>query len=54
MLFVPIDGSFAQEVRDLPLWERVNPDNAVAIRDAFRESGLLVFRRQSLSETELL
>lgn len=49
-----INGSFAQEVKDLPLWMPVAAPDATAIRDAFRECGVLVFRRQSLSESELL
>lgn len=50
----PIGDSFVQEVKDLPLWGPVDDAEAAAIRDAFRESGVLVFRRQSLSERELL
>lgn len=50
----PIDGSFALEVRDLPLWKPVTDSDATALRDAFRQAGVLVFRRQSLSEEELL
>lgn len=48
-----INGGFAHEVRDCALWEPV-VDAAAAIRDAYREHGVLVFRRQSLSEGELL
>lgn len=48
------DGSFAKAVHDLPLWEPVGDADTAAIRDAYRESGVLVFRRQSLSEAELL
>jgi alpha-ketoglutarate-dependent taurine dioxygenase len=54
MRIEPIGGGFAQEVIDLPLWEPVGETDAAAIRDAYRESGVLVFRRQSLSERELL
>jgi len=49
-----IDGGFAYEVSDLPLWEPVGKAEATAVREAFRETGVLVFRRQSLSEPELL
>jgi taurine dioxygenase len=49
-----IAGGFAREVKDLPLWQPVSGSDAAAIRDAFREAGVLVFRRQSLSERELL
>ncbi len=54
MRIEPIAGSFAHEVKDLPLWEPVDVHDAVAVREAFRESSVLVFRRQSLSEPELL
>lgn len=49
-----IGGSFAQEVRELPLWKPIGATEATVLRDAFRQSGVLVFRRQSLSEEELL
>jgi alpha-ketoglutarate-dependent taurine dioxygenase len=49
-----IAGSFAHEVKDLPLWEPVEEIDAAGVRDAFRQCGVLVFRRQSLSERELL
>ena len=54
MRIKPIGNSFANEVHDLPLWKPTDPAAATAIRDAFRRSGVLVFRRQSLSEEELL
>ncbi len=49
-----IGGGFAREVSELPLWKTVGETDAEAIRDTFRMSGVLVFRRQSLSEGELL
>ena len=49
-----IAGTFAQEVQDLPLWDPIRETDAAAVREAFRECGVLVFRRQSLSERELL
>jgi taurine dioxygenase len=49
-----IDGGFAHEVSDLPLWSVIGDSDASAIRDAYRQFGVLVFRRQSLSEQELL
>lgn len=49
-----INGGFAHEVKDCPLWEPVTDANAAAIRAAYREYGVVVFRRQSLSERELL
>ena len=54
MRIEPIGDSFANEVRDFALWRTVDAAAAKAIRDAFRQSGVLVFRRQSLSEEELL
>ena len=49
-----IDGSFAREVHGLQLWQPVDGADAEALREAFREAGVLVIRRQSLSEEELL
>ena len=54
MRIEPIGDSFANEVHDLPLWKTIGVVEADAIRDSFRRSGVLVFRRQSLSEEELL
>ena len=54
MDFVSADGSFACEVKNTALWETPTGDDAQAIREAYREHGVLVFRRQSLSERELL
>ena len=49
-----VDGSFVQEVKNLPLWEPIGEGDAAAIRNAYLDSGVLVFRRQALSEDELL
>ncbi|MBL4722095.1 MAG: TauD/TfdA family dioxygenase [Alphaproteobacteria bacterium] len=49
-----VGDSFAHEVHDLPLWGSVSDSDAADIRDAYRQYGVLVFRRQSLSEKELL
>lgn len=49
-----IDGSFAREVHDLQLWRGVSPAQLEQLRETWRESGVLVFRRQSLSESELV
>ncbi len=51
---VPSANSFAHEVRGLNLWEPISEPNASAIRTAYREHGVLVFRRQALGEQELL
>ena len=54
MEFVSAGGSFACEVTDAALWETPEGADAAAIRAAYREHGVLVFRRQPLSESELL
>jgi len=54
MEFVSANGSFACEVKGAALWETPTTDDAQAIREAYREHGVLVFRRQSLSERELV
>ena len=41
-------------MKNTALWETPTGDDAQAIREAYREHGVLVFRRQSLSERELL
>jgi alpha-ketoglutarate-dependent taurine dioxygenase len=54
MEFVSAAGSFACEVNGSALWETQASGDALKIREAFQEHGVLVFRRQSLSERELL
>ena len=49
-----IDGSFAREVKDIDLWKPVSDADRAAIRQAYAEAGVLVFRRQALSEDELV
>jgi taurine dioxygenase len=49
----PIGGSFAMEVKGVPLWEPLDAATEDAIREAYRTHSLLVFRRQPLSEDEL-
>lgn len=51
---VPSGNSFAHEVRGLNLWQPISAADADAIRTAYRDHGVLVFRRQALSEKELL
>ena len=51
---VPSGNSFAHEVRGLNLWQPISDADADAIRAAYRDHGVLVFRRQALSEKELL
>lgn len=50
----PIDGSFALEVTGVQLWNGLQPDELRRVREAWIDSGVLVFRRQSLSEGELV
>jgi alpha-ketoglutarate-dependent taurine dioxygenase len=54
MEIVSIDGSFAREVRGVRLWEGLGPAQLEEIRAVWRECGVLVFRRQALSESELV
>jgi taurine dioxygenase len=48
----PLAGSFAAEVRGLRLWEKLGLADVECLRRLFAEHGVLVFRRQSLSEDE--
>lgn len=49
-----IDGSFAREVVGLETWHGLTPDQIAELRAAWADCGVLVFRRQSLSEPELV
>ena len=49
-----IGNSFAREVRNLALWSVADPQRFAEIRQAWGECGVLVFRKQSLSEDELV
>lgn len=49
-----INDSFAREVRGLNLWQSLDGDAGTTLRDAFAEHPVLVFRRQALSEDELI
>lgn len=51
---IPIHGSFAREVRGVALWQELAGAAGAALRAAFAEHPLLVFRRQALGEDELL
>lgn len=48
----PIDGSFAREASGLELWRELPEPALEALRDAWTRHGVLVFRRQALSEDE--
>ncbi len=47
-----INGSFAHEVMGMRLWEPQSDDVVMTVRDLWARHGVLVFRRQSLSEQE--
>jgi alpha-ketoglutarate-dependent taurine dioxygenase len=49
----PIYGGFAREVVGLDLWKPLAGADVEALRRAWTAAGVLVFRRQSLSEDEL-
>jgi len=49
-----IDGSFAREVKGIQLWQPMAAADRAAMLEAFSEAGVLVFRRQALSEEELV
>src|SRR3974390_972671 len=49
----PLSGSFAHEVVDLQLWELEDRSTVDQLRQLWAHHAVLVFRRQSLSETEL-
>jgi taurine dioxygenase len=48
----PLNNSFAQEILGLNLWEKQDPETAIELQRLYGEHGLIVFRRQSLSEHE--
>lgn len=50
----PIAGSFSCEVKGLNLWEDLDEDVIEELRAAWSRGGVLVFRRQALSEDELV
>lgn len=50
----PIDGGFVFEVRGVALWEPLDAATVERLSDAWSTRGVLVFRRQALSEEELV
>jgi alpha-ketoglutarate-dependent taurine dioxygenase len=52
MEVLPLGPGIAAEVRGLQLWEPIAAADAERLRQAFAEHGVLVVRRQSLSEHE--
>lgn len=49
----PVGDSFAREIVGLGLWEPLDDGFVEALRRLWRAAGVLVFRRQSLTEDEL-
>ena len=54
MRLTPLQDTFAHEVLDLSLWKDLDETTLNGLRTAWRRHGVLVFRRQSLSEPELV
>ena len=54
MRLTPLQDTFAHEVLDLSLWKNLDETTLNRLRTAWRRHGVLIFRRQSLSETELV
>jgi alpha-ketoglutarate-dependent taurine dioxygenase len=52
--FRAINNSWVKEVIGVKLWEGISPDDLAAVRDEWAKTGVLVFRRQALSESELV
>ena len=49
-----VNGSFVNEVLGLDLWRPLDPGTIALLRDVWAKSGVLLFRRQALSEQELV
>jgi len=52
--FREIDGRFAYEVGGVNLWDDLDEATVSALADAWSRRGVLVFRRQAISEDELV
>ena len=50
----PLDNNFAFEVQGLDIWSGLDDGQVRSLDDAWANQGVLVFRRQSLSEEELV
>src|SRR5207253_5811716 len=48
-----LHSTLAREVVGLSLWEELDDATAAELRDLYAQYGVLVFRRQALSEAEL-
>src|SRR5690242_16359005 len=49
----PLHPTLACEIEDLRLWEPLDPGTVAELRELWSRWGVLVFRRQALSEAEL-
>ena len=49
-----IDGSFAIEIKGINLWEEPTTETIKELRDLWSRHGVMVFRRQAVSEEELI
>src|SRR5256885_3654078 len=49
----PLHPTLACEIEGLPLWEPLDPGTVAELRQLWSNWGVLVFRRQALSEAEL-
>ena len=49
----PLDGNFTYEVTGLEIWSGLDDGQVRTLDDAWSSQGVLVFRRQALSEEEL-
>jgi taurine dioxygenase len=49
----PLHPTLAREIAGLRLWEPLDETTVAALRDLYAQYGVLVFRRQALSEAEL-
>ena len=54
MRLTALQDTFAHEVLDLNLWKDLDERTLNRLRIAWRRHGVLLFRRQSLSESELV
>ena len=51
---IPLNDSFAVQIKGVDLWEKPSAATIEQIHDLWTRHGLLVFRRQAISEAELL
>ena len=49
----PLDNNFAFEVQGLDIWSGLDDAQVRTLDDAWANQGVLVFRRQALTEGEL-